>query len=257
MVLQEAPADCSDDACDSLVRILVVADRTILLQVGDGDTARQLTIDAVKSIAKVIMRDRGGGVLSAAPEVGKGGVCREGSTTGASGRGGRRIQVREAKVEQQGGAHGVGGDQLPSWVNQQPLRGQETNAGVPRAVGALREMLGGTSRVGTDGNTVGTLVKVQQLVLVAGHVDSGFAVALREEHPADDDDVLQEMSERRFLPQLSTAVQRGWVYRYGRMIRNLSGSEDRDRLAPLRGGEAVRSSDLRWPTTARAAIKRG
>ena len=35
-----------------------------------------------------------------------------------------------------------------------------------------------------------------------------FAVALREEHPADDDDVLQEMSERRFLPQLSTAVQR-------------------------------------------------
>ena len=79
-----------------------------------------------------------------------------------------------------------------------------------------------------------------------------FAVALREEHPADDDDVLQEMSERRFLPQLSTAVQRGWVYRYGRMIRYLSGSEDRDRLAPL-GGEAVRSSDLRWPSR---AIKR-
>ena len=79
-----------------------------------------------------------------------------------------------------------------------------------------------------------------------------FAVALREEHPADDDDVLQEMSERHFLPQLSTAVQRGWVYRYGRMIRNLSGSEDRDRLAPL-GGEAVRSSDLRWPSR---AIKR-
>ena len=39
-----------------------------------------------------------------------------------------------------------------------------------------------------------------------------FAEALREEHPADDDDILQEMSERRFLPQLSTAVQRGWVY---------------------------------------------
>ena len=39
-----------------------------------------------------------------------------------------------------------------------------------------------------------------------------FAEALREEHPADDDDVLQEMSERRFMPQLSTAVQRGWVY---------------------------------------------
>ena len=55
-----------------------------------------------------------------------------------------------------------------------------------------------------------------------------------------------------FLPQLSTAVQRGWVYRYGRMLRNLSGSEDRDRLAPL-GGEAVRSSDLRWPSR---AIKR-
>ena len=28
-----------------------------------------------------------------------------------------------------------------------------------------------------------------------------FAEALREEHPADDDDILQEMSERRFLPQ--------------------------------------------------------
>ena len=41
-----------------------------------------------------------------------------------------------------------------------------------------------------------------------------FAEALREEHPADDDDILQEMSERRFLPQLSTAVQRGWAYRY-------------------------------------------
>ena len=39
---------------------------------------------------------------------------------------------------------------------------------------------------------------------------------------ADDDVILQEMSERRrFLPQLSTAVQRGWVYRYGRMLRNL------------------------------------
>ena len=62
------------------------------------------------------------------------------------------------------------------------------------------------------------------------------------------------MSERRFLPQLSTAMQRGWVYRYGRRmrLRNLSGSEDRDRLAPL-GGEAVRSSDLRWPSR---AIKR-
>ena len=80
-----------------------------------------------------------------------------------------------------------------------------------------------------------------------------FAEALREEHPADDDDILQEMSERRFLPQLSTAVQRGWVYRYGRMLRNLSGSEDRDRLAPPLGGEAVRSSDLRWPSR---AIKR-
>jgi len=79
-----------------------------------------------------------------------------------------------------------------------------------------------------------------------------FAEVLREEHPADDDDILQEMSERRFMPQLSTAVQRGWVYRYGRMLRNLSGSEDRDHLAPL-GGEAVRSSDLRWPSR---AIKR-
>ena len=71
------------------------------------------------------------------------------------------------------------------------------------------------------------------------------AVALREEPHDADDDVLQEIvSERRFLPQLSTAVQRGWVYRYGRMIRNLSGSEDRDRrLAPalVGGGEAVRS----------------
>ena len=54
---------------------------------------------------------------------------------------------------------------------------------------------------------------------------------------ADDDDILQEMSERRFMPQLSTAVQRGWVYRYGRMLRNLSGSEDRDRLAPPLGGK--------------------
>ena len=63
------------------------------------------------------------------------------------------------------------------------------------------------------------------------------------------------MSERRFLPQLSTAVQRGRAYRYGRMLRNLSGSEDRDRLAPL-GGEAVLSSDLPrgWPS--RAAIQR-
>jgi len=82
-----------------------------------------------------------------------------------------------------------------------------------------------------------------------------FAEALREEHPADDDDVLQEMSERRFLPQLSTAVQRGWVFRYGRMLRNLSsGSADHGgRLAPS-GGEAVRSSDFRRPTT--RAIKR-
>ena len=75
-----------------------------------------------------------------------------------------------------------------------------------------------------------------------------FAEALREEHrPADDDDVLhQEMrSEWRFLLQLSTtAVQRGWVFRYGRMLRNLSsGSVDHGgRLAPS-GGEAVRSSD--------------
>ena len=75
LVLQEAPADCSDDACDSFVCILVVADRTVLLQVGDGDTARQLTIDAVKGVTKVVMRDRGGGVLIAAPEVGKSGVC--------------------------------------------------------------------------------------------------------------------------------------------------------------------------------------
>ena len=81
-----------------------------------------------------------------------------------------------------------------------------------------------------------------------------FAEALREEHPADDDDIFQEMSERRFPPQLlSTAVQRGRVYRYGRMLRNLSGSEDRDRLAPSLGGEAVRSSDLRCPSR---AIKR-
>ena len=63
------------------------------------------------------------------------------------------------------------------------------------------------------------------------------------------------VSERRFLPQLSTAaVQRGWVYRYGRMIRNLSGSEDRDPSGAPLGGEAVRSSDLRWPS--RRAIKR-
>ena len=54
---------------------------------------------------------------------------------------------------------------------------------------------------------------------------------------------------------MSTAVQRGWVYRYGRMIRNVSGSEDRDRLAPL-GGEAVRSSDLRWPSTAELFVRR-
>ena len=43
-------------------------------------------------------------------------------------------------------------------------------------------------------------------------------------------------------------MQRGWVFRYGRMLRNLSRS-DRDRLTPL-VEEAVRSSDLRWPTRA-------